>query len=210
MRRDTRITSNQFSSSFLSCEKDIEEILRKLFVVSKPYSDIIKRLLVINTKDCLDNQNSEVINQKLAEMSLSKLKQEGYITLEPKLRMSEHNEIKSYIVVGCDNFTPNMTNPEFRDCTVTFDIICHTDYWDLGNYRIRPLKIAGYIDGILNNTKLSGIGRFNFMGCNEIVLDEELAGYTLMYRAIHGSDELIFELLQREYHSLIVIINHYS
>ena len=191
MRRDTRITSNQFSSSFLSCEKDIEEILRKLFVVSKPYSDIIKRLLVINTKDCLDNQNSAVINQKLAEMSLSKLKQEGYITLEPKLRMNEHNEIKSYIVIGCDNFTPNMTNPEFRDCTVTFDIICHTDYWDLGNYRIRPLKIAGYIDGILNNTKLSGIGRFNFMGCNEIVLDEELAGYTLMYRAIHGSDDRI-------------------
>ena len=191
MRRDTRITSNQFSSSFLSCEKDIEEILRKLFVVSKPYSDIIKRLLVINTKDCLDNQNSAVINQKLAEMSLSKLKQEGYITLEPKLRMNEHNEIKSYIVVGCDNFTPNMTNPEYRDCTVTFDIICHTDYWDLGDYRIRPLKIAGYIDGILNNTKLSGIGRFNFMGCNEIVLDENLAGYTLMYRAIHGSDDRI-------------------
>lgn len=191
MRRDTRITSNQFSSSFLSCEKDVEEILRKLFITSKPYSDIIKRLLVINTKDCLDNQDSAVINQKLAEMSLSKLKQEGYITLEPKLRMDEHNEIKSYIIVGCDNFTPNMTNPEFRDCTVTFDIICHTDYWDLGNYRIRPLKIAGYIDGILNNAKLSGIGRFNFMGCSEIVLDENLAGYTLMYRAVHGSDDRI-------------------
>ena len=191
MRRDTRITSNQFSSSFLSCEKDVEEILRKLFIASKPYSDILKRLLVINTKDCLDNQDSEVINKKLAEMSLSKLKQEGYITLEPKLRMEEHNEIQSYIVIGCDNFTPNMTNPEFRDCTVTFDIICHTDYWDLGNYRVRPLKIAGYIDGILNNAKLSGIGRFNFMGCNQLVLDENLAGYTLMYRAVHGSDDRI-------------------
>ena len=191
MRRDTRITSNQFSSSFLSCEKDVEEILRKLFIASKPYSDTLKRLLVINTKDCLDNQDSEVINKKLAEMSLSKLKQEGYITLEPKLRMEEHNEIQSYIVIGCDHFTPNMTNPEFRDCTVTFDIICHTDYWDLGNYRVRPLKIAGYIDGILNNAKLSGIGRFNFMGCNQLVLDENLAGYTLMYRAVHGSDDRI-------------------
>ena len=29
MRRDTRINENQFSSSFLSCEKDIEEILKK-------------------------------------------------------------------------------------------------------------------------------------------------------------------------------------
>ena len=191
MRRDTRITSNQFSSSFLSCEKDVEEILRKLFIASKPYSDTLKRLLVINTKDCLDNQDSEVINKKLAEMSLSKLKQEGYITLEPKLRMEEHNEIQSYIVIGCDHFTPNMTNPEFRDCTVTFDIICHTDYWDLGNYRVRPLKIAGYIDGILNNAKLSGIGRFNFMGCNQLVLDENLAGYTLMYRAVHVSDDRI-------------------
>jgi hypothetical protein len=191
MRRDTRITSNQFSSSFLSCEKDVEEILRKLFVASKPYSDTLKRLLVVNTKDCLDNLESEAINKKLAEMSLSKLKQEGYITLEPKLRMEEHNEIQSYIVIGCDSFTPNITNPEFRDCTVTFDIICHTDYWDLGNYRVRPLKIAGYIDGILNNAKLSGIGRFNFMGCNQLVLDENLAGYTLMYRAIHGSDDRI-------------------
>ena len=67
MRRDTRITSSQFSSSFLSCEKDIEEILRKLFISSRPYSDKLKRLLLINTKDCLDNEESLVIKQKLEE-----------------------------------------------------------------------------------------------------------------------------------------------
>jgi hypothetical protein len=166
MKRDTRITSSQFSSSFLSCEKDIEEILKKLFISSKPYSDILKRLLVINTKDCLDNENSAVIQKKIDEMNLAKLKQMGYIKLEPKIKFGEHEEVKAYILVSCDNFTPNETNPYYRDCTVTFDIICHTDYWDLGNYRIRPLKIAGYIDGILNKAKLSGIGTFNFLGCN--------------------------------------------
>lgn len=189
MRRDTRITSSEFSSSFLSCEKDIEEILRKLFISSKPYSDILKRLLVINTKDCLDNTESLVVEKKLEEMSLAKLRQEGYIKLEPKLKFGEHEEIKSYIIVTCDNFTPNATNPHYRDCTVTFDIICHTDYWDLGNYRVRPLKIAGYIDGILNNARLSGIGRFQFMACDQLVLNETLTGYTLMYRAIHGNDD---------------------
>lgn len=61
----------------------------------------------------------------------------------------------------------------------------------MNNYQIRPLKIAGYIDGILNNTKLTGIGTFNFLGCNEFVLDENLSGYTLSYRAIHGSDDKI-------------------
>ena len=189
MRRDTRMTGAQFSSSFLSCEKDIEEILRKLFVSSKPYSDILKRLLVINTKDCLDNEDSLVIKQKLEDMSLAKLRQEGYIKLDPKLKFGEHEEVKSYIIVTCDNFTPNATNPYYRDCTVVFDIICHTDHWDLGNYRVRPLKIAGYIDGILNNARLSGIGRFQFMACDQLVLNETLTGYTLMYRAIHGNDD---------------------
>ena len=191
MKRDVNLPSSQFSSSFLSCEKDIEEILRKLFVSSKPYSDYLKKLLVINTKDCLDNETSTTIQQKIADMNLAKLRQEGYIKLEPKIRLGENEEVKSYIIVSCDNFSSNATNPHYRDCTVTFDIICHTDYWDIGNYRVRPLKIAGYIDGILNKARLSGIGTFQFMGCNQLVLNETLSGYTLMYRAVHGNDDKI-------------------
>ena len=191
MRRDVNMPASQFSSSFLSCEKDIEEILRKLFISSKPYSDYLKKLLVINTQDCLDNETSVIIKQKIADMSLAKLRQEGYIKLEPKIPFGEHEEVKSYIIVSCDNFTPNATNPQYRDCTVTFDILCHTDYWDLGNYRVRPLKIAGYIDGILNKARLSGIGTFQFMGCNQLILNETLSGYTLMYRAVHGNDDNI-------------------
>lgn len=182
---------NNISSSFLSCEKDFEKILKKLFIENKPYSDILKRLLVINTKDCLDNLTSEVYKNKLNEMSLKKMREEGYIKLEPKIKFPEHEEIKSYIIIAFDNFTPNSKNPQFRDCTVNFDIICHTDYWDIGDYRLRPLKIVGYIDGILNETKLSGIGTFNFLGCNQLILDESLSGYTLSYRAIHGSDDKI-------------------
>lgn len=191
MRRDVIMPASQFSSSFLSCEKDIEEILRKLFISSKPYSDYLKRLLVINTQDCLDNKTSTTIEQIIDNMSLAKLRQEGYIKLEPKIPFGEHEEVKSYIIISCDNFTPNITNPQYRDCTVTFDILCHTDYWDLGNYRVRPLKIAGYIDGILNKARLSGIGTFQFMGCNQLVLNETLSGYTLMYRAVHGNDDNI-------------------
>jgi len=105
--------------------------------------------------------------------------------------LEEHEEIKSYLIISFDNFAPNDTNPEFRDCTVFIDVICHTDYWDLGACRLRPLKIAGYIDGILNRSKLTGIGTFNFLGCNQIVLSNELSGYSLMYRAIHDRDDHI-------------------
>lgn len=188
MKRDLVITN--LNSSFLSYEKDLEAILRKLFVTSKPYDEILKRLLVLNTEDCLDNTTSEVYKQKLEEMSLAKLKEEGYVVITPKVQLHEHDEVKAYIVITMDNFTPT-DNPEFRDCTVSFDILCHTDYWEIGNYRIRPLKIAGYIDALLNNTKLSGIGTFQFVGCSEVILSPELAGYSLIYQATHGSDDRI-------------------
>lgn len=187
MKRD--VNNNNFNSSFLSCEKDIETILRKLFVESS-YKEILKRLLVINTKDCLE-VNTESALAALSKASLSNLIKEGYIRLEPKLRFGEHEEVKAYIIMSVDNYAPNATNPQFRDCTVNFDIICHTDYWNLGDYRLRPLKIAGYIDGILNECKLSGIGTFNFLACNELILNEDLSGYTLSYRAVHGSDDII-------------------
>lgn len=178
-------------SSFLSCEKDIEIILHKLFIENPRHAEKLKRLLVINTKDCLDNFDSQVYEQVLQEMSVGKMVKDGYIKITPRIEMPEHEEIKSYIILSFDNFTPNAENPEFRDCTLSFDILCNTKYWDLGDYRLRPLKIAGYIDGLLNKSKLSGIGTLNFMGCKELLVSPEIGGYTLMYRAIHGSDDII-------------------
>lgn len=189
MRKD--LIMRDFQSSFLSCENDTEKILRKLFIESKPYCDELKRLLVINTKDCLDNLDNEIYKKKIQEMSIGKLIKEGYIRNTPKIKFPENEEIKTYIIISFDNFTPNANNPQFRDCLVHFDIICHTDYWDLGDYRLRPLKIAGYIDGILNNSKLSGIGTLHFLTANELILNEQLSGYTLVYEAIHGTDDKI-------------------
>ena len=192
MSRSAKMNGYQgkFESSFLSCEKDTESIIKKLFVDSKPYSDILKRLLSINTPDCLDDMTNQVYNDKIKQTSVADLSKEGYVRLNPKITMGENEEVKSYIVISFDNFRPNETNPYYRDCTVMIDILCHTDYWDIGNYRQRPIKIAGYIDGILNGTKLSGIGSFNFLGCNELVLSENLSGYCLVYDAIHGADDI--------------------
>lgn len=186
MKKDLAV--KQLKSSFLSVEKDIGTIINKLFIESRPYSDMLKRLLMINTKDCLENQ-TDVCRELIANTSVKDLKEKGYIRIIPKLDFGEHEEVKSYILITMDNFTPNDENPEFRDCTISFDIICHTKYSDLGDYRIRPLKICGYIDGILDKTRLSGIGILNFIGANQLILSEELQGYSLVYRAVHGSDD---------------------
>ena len=174
-------------SSFLSCEKDLELIIEELFVKNKRYARTLKKLLIINTKDCLDNPKYDDIVDKY---SVADLIEQGYIRFKPKIEMNEHEEIKSYIFINFDNFIESK-NPEFRDNTISFDIICHTDYWDLGDYRLRPLKILGYIDGMLNKNKLTGIGILNFVNCKALLLNENLSGYILNYIAYHGSDDMI-------------------
>ena len=179
-----------FQSSFLSCEKDTELIVKKLLVKSRPYSDELKRLLLINTKDCLDDRTNVAYQKKINETSVADMIDQGYIRCKPQVKMGENQEVKSYIIISYDNFTTT-SNLHFRDCIVEIDIICHIDAWDLGNFRQRPIKIMGYIDGILDRARLTGIGTLEFVSANEIVLSEELAGYCLMYRAVHGDDDLI-------------------
>lgn len=183
----TKMTTSPLKSSFFSCEKDAEAVIKKLFVSSQPYSDQLKRLLVINTKDCLDNSNKSY-SEIVKNTSVKELMEGKYITLVPKIKSKEHEEVKSYIILTFDNFVET-SNPEYRDCTVSFDILCHTDYWYLGDYQLRPLKIAGIIDGLLNNTKLSGIGELQFLGLNQLILSEDLSGYTLLFQATHGNDD---------------------
>lgn len=188
MKRDSSNT-NPIKSTFYSCEKDAEEIIKKLFVSNPYYGNELKRLLMINTKDCLDNNNYNY--QKIIEnTSIKELMEEKYITLVPKLKMKEHEEVKSYIILTFDNFSLT-SNPEFKDCVISFDIICHTDYWELEDYKLRPLKIAGIIDGILDKTKLSGIGELQFLSLNQLILSEDLSGYTLMFSAVHGGDDKV-------------------
>ena len=192
MKRDLVLTK-PITSSFLSCEKDTEKILKKLFIESQPYSDTLKRLLVIPNKDAMDNVTNEEYNQKIAEMSLAKLINEGYIQMKPVIKMQEHEKVKSYIHITFDDFSKDYNNPEFRDCKVRIEALCHNDYQELGDYRLRPLKIIGYIDGILNNTKLSGIGTLQFLSSYRTVHDEAFSGYVLVYEATHGSDDQIEE-----------------
>lgn len=185
MKRDL-VYLPALESSFLSCEKDTETILRKLFVESRPHSDELKRLLVISAKDCLDNDK---YLEKVRSMSIKELYEGAYIQFDTKMRMHEHAQMKSFIVLSFNNFSPNAKNPAYRDCTINFDIFSHIDVWDIGNFRLRPLKICGYIDGLLNKSKLSGIGQLFFIGGDQNMLSNDWSGYSLHYRAIHGTDD---------------------
>ena len=203
MRKDL-ISFKPVYSSLLSCDKDVEKILKTLFISSKPYSDILKLLLVINNKDCLDTSNKEY-KQVIDNYSLGDLIDKGYIRLSPKIARGTHEEIKTYIIVTLDNFIPNGRSSHYIDYNINFDIICYNDAWVLNDYKIRPLMICCYIDGILNSLtqenqrlekthqphiKLSGIGEYSFIGCSFNVLNQDLSMYTLSYHGTHFIEDI--------------------
>ena len=170
-----RIENYQFpKSSFLAQEKDLELITNMMLK-----NDRFKRLLHYSTKDALDKPNLT------EEESLSLFGKN--IKIVPKLYID--GSVLSYVIISFDNFTPNATNPEFRDNIISFDIICHFEQWQLKDFQLRPYRIAAEIDTMFNGKHLTGIGNLEFMGANQIPLNDEFAGLSLMYSAIHGEED---------------------
>jgi hypothetical protein len=141
----------------------------------------LKKMLYYNTSDCLDRPG--VPEDKSYELFGKNIK------IIPKLYVD--NSVLNYIIINFDNFTPNMTNPEFRDNIIEFDIICHFDQWKLKDFQLRPYKIAAEIDSMFNEKHLTGIGKLKFLGANQMILTDEYAGLCLMYSAIHGEEDKI-------------------
>ena len=161
-------------SSFLSIEKDLEIITGEIIQNNR-----IKKLLYYTTRDALTKKNLS------ADESLELFGKN--IKLVPKLYVD--GSVLNYIIINFDNFTPNQTNPQFRDNIIEFDIICHFDQWQLDDFQLRPYRIAAEIDSMFNEKHLTGIGLLQFLGANQIVLTDEYAGLCLMFQAIHGDED---------------------
>ena len=41
----------------------------------------------------------------------------------------------------------------------------------------------------MDDKRLTGIGKLDFLGANQIILTDEYAGLCLMYQAIHGGED---------------------
>ena len=161
-------------SSFLSAEKDMNIIVDCIMK-----NERLKKMLFYTSRDCLDKP-------KLTPDETCSLfgKQ---IKIVPKLYVD--GSVLNYMIISFDNFTRNGNNPEFRDNIIEFDIICHFDQWHMKDFELRPYKIAAELDTMFNDKRLTGIGKLEFLGANQIILTEEYAGLCVMYQAIHGEED---------------------
>ena len=163
-------------SSFLSTEKDMSIIVDKFLK-----NERLKRLLYYTTPDAMHKPN--LTDDQTYELFGKQIK------IVPKLYVD--GSVLTYVIISFDNFIES-SNPEFRDNIIEFDIICHFDQWHLEDFQLRPYRIAAEIDSMLDKKRLTGIGKTEFLGANQIILTDEFAGLCLMYRVYHGEEDRKF------------------
>lgn len=138
------------------------------------------RLLVYETRDWQSQPlpNGEQIKELFTSHQISSV---------PKIKIDSKE--KTYIRLTYGTVIRNASNPEYRDNTFGIDIICHYDNWDLGDFELRPYRVAGEIDAMLDKTHLTGIGELEFISATPYVYNEEFAGVSLTYLAVRGHED---------------------
>ena len=164
----------QPKSSFLSVDKDMNLIVNRILE-----NERLCKMLYYSSVDALKRR--ELTEEEKLSMFGKNIK------IVPKLTVD--NEVLQYLCIGFSNFITNPTNPEFRDHTIEFDIICHFDQWTLGDFALRPYKIAAELDTMFDKKKFAGIGLLEFVGATPIMLTDEFGGLCLMYRTVNGEDD---------------------
>lgn len=166
----------QTKSSLLGMSKDAAIIIDR--ILSNPN---LLKLLVYETRDW-KNQPTPTGEQ------IKELFSSHQISSVPKVKID--NKEKTYIRLTYGNIVRNASNPQYRDNTFGIDVICHYDNWDLGDFELRPYRVAGEIDAMLDKTHLTGIGELEFVSAVPYVYNEEFAGVSLTYLAIRGHEDL--------------------
>lgn len=159
---------------FLAMEKDFSLIANAMLS-----DDKLLKLLYYTQPDCLKGPDLT------PEQKLSLLNHQ--IRIIPKVDIEQ--DCPNFIIIYFSDFEPNMKNPQFMDCKVRFNILCHPDHWNLGNFKLRPYKIAGELQKLFNNKKMTGIGTMQFESADNLVLNEQLMGLTVVYSAIYGGED---------------------
>lgn len=162
-------------SSLLGMPKDAAIIIDR--ILSNPN---LLRLLVYETRDWQSQPlpNGEQIKELFTSHQISSV---------PEIKIDSKE--KTYIRLTYGTVIRNASNPEYRDNTFGIDIICHYDNWDLGDFELRPYRVAGEIDAMLDKTHLTGIGELEFVSATPYVYNEEFAGVSLTYLAVRGHED---------------------
>ena len=166
-------------------------INRDRFKNSPSYKNIEKDLAYLVTKIMENETLLKLLSlrEDQVEPLTQKEKKEivdACIKIVPKIEMIDEEKPWSYIVITFDNITPNESNSEYRDKVLFFDVVCHFDTWNMGDFKLRPYQIVGELDKMFDKKALADSFTMNFVGTTSLTVDDNIAGLIHTYSATYG------------------------
>lgn len=156
--------------NFIDVGFDLKRILNKILK-----NDKLVKLLYYNQSN-VDNLPNLTNTEKAALIH-------DYIKIVP--RLPKDLESKNYLIIQMDQFTPaSADDNRYRSFLLSFDVLCHADTWVMDDYMLRPFKILQELDSMFNMSKLHSLGPVSFASANQIIINEELMGYSIYYRVL--------------------------
>lgn len=162
-------TSGQIAAreNFTDIGHDLKGILNRLLK-----NDRLIKLLYYSQSD-IENLPNLTKAEKVSMIN-------DHIKIIP--RLPKDIESKNYLVIQMDSFTPIGNNSRMRGFLLSFDVLCHADNWIMDDYMLRPFKILQELDSMFNMSKLHSLGPVNFVSANQILINEELMGYSIYFK----------------------------
>lgn len=153
------------SPSFKNIEKDLAYVVTKIMENEK----LLKLLsLKENQLEALSSEEKKKIMDKC-------------IKIVPKITTIDEKDPWSYVIIVFDDITPNEGNPEYRDKVLYFDIVCHFDTWNMGDFKLRPYQIAGELDKMFDKKALCDSFTANFVATTGLTIDNDISGLIQTY-----------------------------
>lgn len=149
----------------------------------------IKRLLLNNEKikKLLYNDSNNALNIELEES----IKVDDYILLSPFYNLLKDNNYSKNSVISIKLKSINNDNEDnILFGSINISIVTNVDKWNLINNKIRPLEIANEIIKTINNKKFNVSNPLSFVSMNEIIYDEKIVGYDLIFNITDGKGEI--------------------
>lgn len=116
----------------------------------------------------------------LESANLTTTQKEQIITLNPivEYNTDPNSTLNNFISIGIPmiGYGDNMEGVLVK---IDLAIVCHVDYWELNNNRLRLMKIAEIVFDELNEQKFSLSGKLVVDGFKPEIFQDNLVGYRL-------------------------------
>lgn len=154
-------------------KKGFESVGQNFHIIARRLmkSERLMKLLLINESNA-DSSTRTLTPQEIANAFNDNIRTIPII--------DKDTEMKNYIIIQSGGFVASK-NEMYMDYLIMFDVVCNVRSWEMDDYTPRPYKIMQEIDNAMNQTKIDSLGPVQFYSATNLVINEEMAGFTLTY-----------------------------